>query len=159
MPNKQSSPPEDSTMPCAKNRPLKTAVIPLNSARSAPQVSEDVEDCGTIEKARAVRREIVSALADLGYWQVKQVRDFVEVVAANVSNAQSPIEDFIVDLPRHWKRSADDGRGLTPDDIVHMIDGPDEMRSWFEDAVAITRLFSTRYAHAVAGTGSSEDEA
>lgn len=121
------------------------------------QVHEEAEDYKDIERARAARLAIVSALVGLKASERDQVRAFIAVVKANRNNALTPIEDFLCQLPKLWERQAEAGRGLTPDEIIRQIDGEDGVRSWFDDALSITRDFSRRYAKVVAiGAASGE---
>jgi len=134
MPNKQSSAPAGSTMPTAKDYKV-------------PQAETHEKDAPKDDPIASSRRDLCARLVRLSDDQIGEVVGFLRVLDANRSNALTPVEDFIVSLPRTWGWAAADGRGLTPDDVAAELEAA---REWFDDGLEITRDFNRRYAKAVA---------
>jgi hypothetical protein len=98
------------------------------------------------ENCESKRLAIAKAAVELNEHEVGCLWQFLQVLEANHGNAKTPVEDFIVDLPRWWERGRKDGSGLTPDEIAHLLDVEnDGLRSWFDDAVTIARHFRKNY--------------
>jgi hypothetical protein len=134
-------------------KPIVIADKPAAHAQANPE--EPVEPMTrwgkeTHSEAEQGRAHLSAALRDMNDHDVIRLRDFHRVVEANESNSLTPIEHFIVDLPLRWKREAKWGQGLTPDDIVELVNSPDGPRSWFEEAVQITRFFNKWYPRVIA---------
>jgi hypothetical protein len=103
------------------------------------------------EKAIQARVRIAIASQKLDDEDVTHLENLLQVVESCRSNSLTPVEDFIVELGQRWVWSLEwDHCALTPDRIIEIINSPDGMRGWFDDAVEITRLFNRRYAKAVA---------
>jgi hypothetical protein len=109
-------------------------------------------------KAVQARVRIAIASQKLDDEDAINLERLLQVVEAHQNNSLTPVEDFIVDLGWRWVQSLDKNYfTLTPDRIIEIVNDPDGLRSWFDDAVEITRLFNRRYAEAVAEKEKSDD--
>lgn len=113
--------------------------------RTAAEVPE--KDAPKDDPIASSRRDLYARLEKLRDQQIGDVVQFLRVLDADKSDSLTPVEDFIISLPRTWCWAEDAGRGMTPDDIATDLE---RAREWFDDGVEITREFSRRYPKAVA---------
>jgi hypothetical protein len=103
--------------------------------------------------------ELFEGIPQLDEHDLIALRGFLRIINFDRGNARTPVESFIVSLSHDWTHAMENGRGLTPDDIIRDIEvSNDGMREWFNDAVATARDFNRRYAGVLALPGKKEEE-
>jgi hypothetical protein len=118
--------------------------VPSQATTPAQPTATAAVGCELEEKT--VRNAVAEAAWTLQKYDVEKVWEFLQVLEVCDSNSTTPIEDFITVLPMWWIWRRQRGKGLTPDDLVSMINGEsDGVRVRFDDAVKIARDFRRFY--------------